>query len=172
VDLVPLNRPTGPCRRAPDPPGASGARRRLRRRGQRRSRPLAPATLAAERLRPGRARHHLGHLDPGGQAPKPGSTTRDHPRHAEPLRFNPSPPGQDRPGARSALGVPRPPDAVEPTNNGSERLLRPSVIERKVTNCYRAMWAAEGEAANRTIVDTARLTGGTPFGTILKPFSA
>jgi transposase len=46
------------------------------------------------------------------------------------------------------------------------------VIERKVTNCYRAMWAAEGEAANRTIVDTARLTGGTPFGTILKPFSA
>ena len=57
------------------------------------------------------------------------------------------------------------PGAVEPTNNGSERLLRASVIQRKVTNGYRAMWAAEGEAAIRTVVDTARLTGSTPFGT-------
>jgi len=60
------------------------------------------------------------------------------------------------------------PGAVEPTNNGSERLLRPSVVQRKVTNGYRAMWAAEGEAAIRTVVDTARLTGRSPFGTILK----
>jgi hypothetical protein len=29
---------------------------------------------------------------------------------------------------------------VEATNNGSERKLRPSVIQRKVTNGYRAMW--------------------------------
>ncbi|MCJ2122872.1 IS66 family transposase [Methylobacterium sp. J-077] len=64
------------------------------------------------------------------------------------------------------------PGAVEPTNNGSERLLRPSVIQRKVTNGYRAMWAAEGEADIRTVVDTARLTGRSPFGTILKTVGA
>ncbi len=29
-------------------------------------------------------------------------------------------------------------------------------------------WAAEGEAAIRTVVDTARLSGANPFGTILK----
>ena len=32
--------------------------------------------------------------------------------------------------------------------------------------------AAEGEAAIRTVVDTARLTGSGPFGTILKTVSA
>ncbi|WP_419829823.1 IS66 family transposase [Methylobacterium sp.] len=64
------------------------------------------------------------------------------------------------------------PGAVEPTNNGSERLLRPSVIQRKMTNGYRAMWAAEGEADIRTVVDTARLTGHSPFGTILKTVGA
>ena len=30
------------------------------------------------------------------------------------------------------------------------------------------MWAAAGEADICTVVDTARLTGSTPFGTILK----
>ena len=60
------------------------------------------------------------------------------------------------------------PGVVEATSNGSERLLRPSVIQRKVTNGYRAMWAAEGEADIRTVVDTARLTGSSPFGAILK----
>jgi transposase len=64
------------------------------------------------------------------------------------------------------------PGAVEPTNNGSERLLRPAVVPRKVTNGYRAMWAAEGEAAIRTVVDTARLAGHSPFGTILKTVGA
>ena len=39
------------------------------------------------------------------------------------------------------------PGVVEPTKNGSERLLCPSVIQRMVTNGYSAMWAAEGEAA-------------------------
>ena len=62
--------------------------------------------------------------------------------------------------------------AVEPTNNGSKRLLRPAVIQRKMTNGYRVMWAAEGEAAIRTVVDTARLTGHSPFGTILKTVGA
>ena len=59
--------------------------------------------------------------------------------------------------------------AVEATNNGCERDLRPAVIQRKVTNGYRAMWAAEGEADIRTVVDTARLKPGTSvFGTILQ----
>ncbi|GJE43754.1 IS66 family transposase ISMno4 [Methylobacterium soli] len=64
------------------------------------------------------------------------------------------------------------PGKVEPTNNGSERLLRPAVVQRKVTNGYRAMWAAEGEAAIRTVVDTARLTGSSSFGAILKTIGA
>jgi transposase len=64
------------------------------------------------------------------------------------------------------------PGAVEPTNNGSERLLRPAVVQRKVTNGYRAMWAAEGEAAIRTVVDTARITGSSPFSTVLKTIGA
>ena len=65
------------------------------------------------------------------------------------------------------------PGRVETTNNACERALRPAVIQRKVTNGYRAMWAAEGEAAFRTVVDTARLTpGATVFGTILATVSA
>ncbi len=65
------------------------------------------------------------------------------------------------------------PGAVEATNNACERALRPAVIQRKVTNGYRAMWAAQGEAAIRTVVDTARLTpGATVFGTILATVSA
>ncbi len=54
------------------------------------------------------------------------------------------------------------------TNNACERALRPAVVQRKVTNGYRALWAAQGEAAVRTVVDTARLTpGATVFATIL-----
>jgi transposase len=65
------------------------------------------------------------------------------------------------------------PGRVEVTNNACERALRPAVVQRKVTNGYRAMWAAEGEAAVRTVVDTARLTSGTSvFGTILTTISA
>ncbi|WP_280141609.1 hypothetical protein [Methylobacterium sp. Leaf361] len=41
-----------------------------------------------------------------------------------------------------------------------------------MTNGYRAMWAAEGEAAIRTVVDTARLTVSSSFGTILKTVDA
>jgi hypothetical protein len=59
------------------------------------------------------------------------------------------------------------PGEVEATNNGSEQALRPCVIQRKVTNGYRAMWAAQAEADVRTAVDTARLKGANPFQTIL-----
>ena len=38
------------------------------------------------------------------------------------------------------------PGEVDVTNNTSERKLRPCVIQRKITNGYRAMWAAQAEA--------------------------
>ena len=64
------------------------------------------------------------------------------------------------------------PGAVAVTNNACERDLRPAVVQRKVTNGYRAMWAAQGEAAVRTVVDTARLRSeASPFSTILKTVS-
>ena len=44
------------------------------------------------------------------------------------------------------------PGEVDATNNGSERKLRPCVIQRKVTNGFRAMWAAKAEADVRTTV--------------------
>lgn len=65
------------------------------------------------------------------------------------------------------------PGEVEATNNACERDLRPSVVQRKVTNGYRAMWAAKGEADVRTVVDTARLMPGTGvFNTILHTVGA
>jgi transposase len=65
------------------------------------------------------------------------------------------------------------PAQVAATNNACERDLRPAVIQRKVTNGYRAMWAAEGEADIRTVVDTARLKPGTSvFSTILQTVTA
>src|SRR5215213_3207244 len=64
------------------------------------------------------------------------------------------------------------PGRVEVTNNACERALRPAVVQRKVTNGYRALWSAKGEAAVRTVVDTARLTAGaTVFATILTTVS-
>ena len=59
------------------------------------------------------------------------------------------------------------PGEVDATNNGSERKLRPCVIQRKVTNGYRAMWAAQAEADVRTAIDTARLKGANPFNVIV-----
>ena len=59
------------------------------------------------------------------------------------------------------------PGEVDVTNNTSERKLRPCVIQRKVTNGYRAMWAAEAEADVRTTIDTARLVGANPFTVIV-----
>ena len=65
------------------------------------------------------------------------------------------------------------PGAVEVTNNACERALRPAIVQRKITNGYRAMWAAEGEAVIRTVIDTARLSPGTSaFSTILKTVGA
>ncbi len=64
------------------------------------------------------------------------------------------------------------PDLVEPTNNACERALRPAVINRKVTNGFRAKWAAEADAAVRTAVDTARLAGTNPYAAISQTITA
>lgn len=49
--------------------------------------------------------------------------------------------------------------AVPPTNNASERALRPSVIFRKVTNGFRSLWGADVHAQTRSVVGTGRLNG-------------
>ena len=59
------------------------------------------------------------------------------------------------------------PGDVEVTNNACERALRPAVIQRKVTNGFRSMWATQGDCAVRTVVDTGKLSGISPFQTIL-----
>jgi transposase len=46
---------------------------------------------------------------------------------------------------------------VDATNNVSERMLRPSVIFRKVTNGFRSQWGADTYAAFRSVVSTAKL---------------
>ena len=45
------------------------------------------------------------------------------------------------------------------TNNGSERALRPSVIFRKVTGCFRSQWGARVYAAAVSVIATGRLHG-------------
>jgi transposase len=45
------------------------------------------------------------------------------------------------------------------TNNACERALRPSVIFRKVTNCFRAEWGAQVYAAAASVIATGRLHG-------------
>jgi transposase len=55
---------------------------------------------------------------------------------------------------------------VQPTNNESERNLRPSVIFRKVTNCFRSDWGAKVYADLCSTVGTGRLNGRSPFAAI------
>ena len=50
-------------------------------------------------------------------------------------------------------------DDVEPTNNSSERDLRPSVIHRKVIGSFRSTWGAEASAIRSSILATARKHG-------------
>jgi transposase len=45
---------------------------------------------------------------------------------------------------------------IPPTNNGSEQALRPCVIFRKVTNCFRSQWGASLYADIRSVIETAR----------------
>jgi len=52
---------------------------------------------------------------------------------------------------------------VEPTNNCSERALRPSVIHRKVIGGFRSGWGARAYAALASVIDTAELEGVHAF---------
>ena len=59
---------------------------------------------------------------------------------------------------------------VAPTNNVSERALRPSVIHRKVIGCFRSKWGAHAYAALATVIDTAELNGIHAFAAIQSLF--
>lgn len=61
---------------------------------------------------------------------------------------------------------------VPPTNNVSERALRPSVIHRKVTNGFRSQWGAKGYAALQTVLATAQLKGDQIFTTLVNLMGA
>jgi transposase len=60
---------------------------------------------------------------------------------------------------------------VEPTNNLAERILRPSVIHRKVTGGFRSQWGPDAYAALASIIDTAELSGIRAFDAIQVLFS-
>ena len=48
---------------------------------------------------------------------------------------------------------------IEPTNNGSERALRPCAVYRKITNGIRSEWGARLYADIRSVVETSRRRG-------------
>jgi transposase len=49
--------------------------------------------------------------------------------------------------------------AIPSTNNGSEQALRPAVVFRKITNCFRSEWGANLYAHVRSVLETARRRG-------------
>jgi transposase len=55
---------------------------------------------------------------------------------------------------------------VPPTNNVSERALRPAVVHRKVTGGFRSEWGARTYAALASVIDTAALKGVSAFAAI------
>ena len=59
---------------------------------------------------------------------------------------------------------------VSPTNNVSERNLRPSVVHRKVMGCFRSGWGARAYAALASVIATSALKGTSPFATIQNLF--
>jgi transposase len=56
---------------------------------------------------------------------------------------------------------------VEPTNNASERALRPVVVHRKVNGGFRSEWGAEGYARFISVVQTAQKQGQAVLPTLL-----
>jgi transposase len=56
--------------------------------------------------------------------------------------------------------------AIPPTNNGSEQALRPCVVFRKVTNCFRSEWGASLYADLRSVLETARRRAIAPLHAI------
>lgn len=61
---------------------------------------------------------------------------------------------------------------VPPTNNESERALRPSVVYRKVTNGFRSEWGAKAYAAIQTVIATAKLRGEETFQALINMMGA
>lgn len=61
---------------------------------------------------------------------------------------------------------------VSPTNNVSERALRPSVIHRKVMGSFRSGWGARAYAALASVIDTAELDGVHAFDAIQALFGS
>jgi transposase len=57
-----------------------------------------------------------------------------------------------------------------PTNNVSERNLRPSVVHRKVIGCFRSGWGAQAYAAIASVTETAALKGISSFDAIQNLF--
>jgi transposase len=55
---------------------------------------------------------------------------------------------------------------LPPTNNGSEQALRPCVVFRKVTNCFRSEWGAKLYADIRSVLETARRRAIDPLRAI------
>jgi transposase len=55
---------------------------------------------------------------------------------------------------------------VPPTNNGSERALRPCVTFRKITNGFRSQWGAYQYADIRAVIETARRHAIAPLQAI------
>ena len=60
----------------------------------------------------------------------------------------------------------------EPTNNESERALRPSVIFRKVTNGFRSEWGAKTYADLCSIVETGRRNGRSALASLRDALAA
>jgi transposase len=61
---------------------------------------------------------------------------------------------------------------VQPTNNESERALRPSVIFRKVTNGFRSEWGAKVYADLCSIVETGRRNGRSALASLRDALAA
>jgi len=59
---------------------------------------------------------------------------------------------------------------VSPTNNVSERALRPSVIHRKVIGCFRSGWGAGAYAALASVIATSALNDISAFDAIQNLF--
>jgi hypothetical protein len=60
---------------------------------------------------------------------------------------------------------------IPPTNNGSKQALRPRVVFRKVTNCFRSRWDADFYANVRSVIETARRRGVGIINAIRLPLS-
>lgn len=58
------------------------------------------------------------------------------------------------------------------TNNGCERALRPSVVFRKVTGCFRSHWGARLYAAAQSVIATGKLNGKSALQAIKDALNA